>query len=52
MDVDCSDLDSGKEEKEIETQTEKIVKKVSGIFLFQQSYTYMKLNLNLFFYNL
>ena len=30
MDVDCSDLDSGKEEKEIETQTEKIVKKVSG----------------------
>ena len=37
MDVDCSDLDSGKEEKEIETQTEKIVKKVSGIVFFHKS---------------
>ena len=30
MDVDCSDLDSGKEEEEIENQTEKIEKKISG----------------------
>ena len=30
MDVDCSDLDSGKEEEEIENQTENSEKKISG----------------------
>ena len=30
MDVDCSDLDSGKEEEEVENQTEKNEKKLSG----------------------
>ena len=49
MDVDCSDLDSGKEEKEIESQTEKIVKKVSGIFLFQKSNNVTNLTLKSIF---
>ena len=30
MDVDCSDLDAGKEEEEVENQTEKNEKSVSG----------------------